>query len=145
MFMIIRNEKSMFVITSSKPPDKRGYPHSIYLFLHENICWWYSLRAPQRGASNEYHNICFHGGRGASNEYHQHMFSWRNKKNINIFSVEKSVLSGAMKQTRVWTLFQLNPGPSCLKLTMSLVNVSLKLWSLNTAYTLLFLLKKECE
>ena len=32
-------------------------------------------------------------------------------------------------------------GPSCSKLTMSLVNVSLKHWSLNMAYTLIFLLK----
>ena len=29
---------------------------------------WYSLEAPRRGTSNE---------------YPQHMFSWRNKKNIN--------------------------------------------------------------
>ena len=34
------------------------------------------------------------------------------------------------------------PGPSCSKLMMSLVNVSLKLWSLNMAYMLIFLLKK---
>ena len=34
------------------------------------------------------------------------------------------------------------PGPSCSKIIMSLVNVSLKLWSLNTAHTLIFLLKK---
>ena len=33
-------------------------------------------------------------------------------------------------------------GPSCSKLTMSLVNVSLKPWSLTMAYTLIFLLKK---
>ena len=33
-------------------------------------------------------------------------------------------------------------GPSCSKLTMSLVNVSLKLWSLHMAYMLIFLLKK---
>ena len=32
-----------------------------FLFLHENICCGYSLEAPHRGASNEYHNICFHG------------------------------------------------------------------------------------
>ena len=41
-----------------------------FLLLHENICCGYSLEAPRRGA------------RGASNEYPQHMFSWRNKKNI---------------------------------------------------------------
>ena len=34
---------------------------------------------------------------------------------------------------------------SCSKLTMSLVNVSLKLWSLNMAKALIFLLKKICE
>ena len=38
-----------------------------FLFLHENICCGYSLEVPCRGASNE---------------YPQHMFSWRNKKNI---------------------------------------------------------------
>ena len=30
-----------------------------FLFLNENICCGYSLEAPRRGASNEYHNICF--------------------------------------------------------------------------------------
>ena len=38
-----------------------------FLFLHEKICCGYSLEGPRRGASNE----C-----------PQHMFSWRNKKNI---------------------------------------------------------------
>ena len=38
-----------------------------FLFHHENICCGYSLEAPRQGASNE---------------YPQHMFSWRNKKNI---------------------------------------------------------------
>ena len=47
--------------------DKRGYPHNIFLILHENICCGCSLEAPQRGASNE---------------YSQHMFSWRNKKGL---------------------------------------------------------------
>ena len=39
-----------------------------FLFLDENICCGKSLEAPQ----------------GASNEYPQHMFSSRNKKNINL-------------------------------------------------------------
>ena len=30
------------------------------------------------------------------------------------------------------------PGPSCSRLTMSLVNISLKLWSLSMAYMLFF-------
>ena len=38
-----------------------------FLFLHKIICCGYSLEAPCRGASNE---------------YPQHMFLWRNKKNI---------------------------------------------------------------
>ena len=38
-----------------------------FLFLHKNICCGYSLEAHWRGASNE---------------YPQHMFSWRNKKNV---------------------------------------------------------------
>ena len=33
-----------------------------FLFFHEiNIYCAYSLEAPRRGASNEYHNICFRG------------------------------------------------------------------------------------
>ena len=32
-----------------------------FLFLYENICCGYSLELPHRGASNEYHNICFCG------------------------------------------------------------------------------------
>ena len=35
-----------------------------------------------------------------------------------------------------------SPGPNCSKLTMSSVNVSLKLWSLNMAYMLIFLHKR---
>ena len=54
--------------------DKRGYPH-------KNICCGYSLEAPLRGASNE---------------YPQHMVLWRNKKNISIFLLKKSILSRAM-------------------------------------------------
>ena len=42
---------------------------------------WYSLEAPRRGASNE---------------YPQHMFSWRNKKDISIFRMKKNALSVAM-------------------------------------------------
>ena len=45
-----------------------------FLFLHKNICYGYSLEGPQRGASNE---------------YPQHMFLWRNKKNIIVFLLKK--------------------------------------------------------
>ena len=40
------------------------------LFLHKNMLW-YSLEAPHRGASNEYHNV----------------FLWRNKKNSMQISI----------------------------------------------------------
>ena len=45
--------------------------------------------------------------------------------------------------TRVEEDRTIQTGPSCSKLTMSLVNVSLKLWSLNMADMLIFLLKKK--
>ena len=48
------DERSAFNIAT----DKRGYPHNIFL-ISRHICCGYSLEAPQRGASNEYHNICF--------------------------------------------------------------------------------------
>ena len=32
-----------------------------FLFLHENLCCGYSLEAPQWGASDDYHKICFCG------------------------------------------------------------------------------------
>ena len=36
-------------------------------------------------------------------------------------------------------------GPVVQNLTMSLVNLLLKLWSLNMAYTLIFFSEKKCE
>ena len=53
----------------------RGGIHIIFfLFLHENIYFGYSLEAPRRGGSNE---------------YPQHMFLWRNKKDISMFWMKK--------------------------------------------------------
>ena len=52
-----------------------------FLFLHKNRFCGYSLELPRWGNSNE---------------YPQHMFSWRNKKNINTFWLIKKVLSRAM-------------------------------------------------
>ena len=40
-------------------PDKRGYSHNIFLISPQKNM--YSLEVPQRGASNEYHNIFFCG------------------------------------------------------------------------------------
>ena len=46
-----------------------------------------------------------HKNGGASNDYPQHMFLWRNKKNINtIFGLEKSILSRAMRHHTLWNL-----------------------------------------
>ena len=55
--------------------DKGGYPVNIFLISPRKHMLWYSLEAPRRGASNE---------------YPQHIFSWRNKKNINTFGLKKS-------------------------------------------------------
>ena len=46
-----------------------------FLFLKENICCGYLLEAPRRGTSNE---------------YPQHMFLFRNKKDISIFRMKKA-------------------------------------------------------
>ena len=54
--------------------DKRGYPHNIFLISPRKHMLWYSLEAP-----------CW----GASNGYPQHMFSWRNKKDISLFRMKK--------------------------------------------------------
>ena len=90
-----------------------------FLFLHENIHCGYSLEAPRWGASNE---------------YPQHMFSWRNKKNIMwipplICSYAVCLGMFAHPLGVIDRLCSVNvaiPGPSCSKLTMSLVNDSLK-------------------
>ena len=44
-------------VDSHMAPDKRKYIRKILLFLHKNICCWFSLEEPCWGASNEYHNI----------------------------------------------------------------------------------------
>ena len=52
-----------------------GIRYLVFLFLDKNICYGYSLEAPHRGTSNE---------------YPQHMFSSRNKKNIDTFWLKKA-------------------------------------------------------
>ena len=49
--------------------DKEYQVNIFFLFLHENICFGFSLEVPQRGTSNE---------------YPQHVFV-KNEKNINSF------------------------------------------------------------
>ena len=51
-----------------KKKEDTGLDKSFF-FLHKNVCCGYSLEMPQWGAS----------------EYPQHLFLWRNKKNINTF------------------------------------------------------------
>ena len=55
-------------------PEKSDYQHN-FLFLNKNIRCGYSLEVPQGGTSYE---------------YQQHMFLWRNKKNINSFGLKKA-------------------------------------------------------
>ena len=69
--------------------DKGGYPVNNLLISPRKHMLWYSLEAPRRGASNE---------------YPQHIFSLRNKKNINTFGLKKSGLTRAMATTFVTTL-----------------------------------------
>ena len=54
-----------------------------FLFLHENICYGYSLEVPHWGTSNE---------------YPQHMLSWRNMKNIYL----------DIPRLDLWTFFLMN-------------------------------------
>ena len=61
--------------------DKAGDPVNIFLISPRKHMLWVLIgsASPPR--------------RGASNEYPQHMFSWRNKKNINTFGMKKSALT----------------------------------------------------
>ena len=52
-----------------------GIREIVFLFLDKYICCGYSLEAPRGGASNE---------------YPQHMYSSRNKKNIDTFWLKKA-------------------------------------------------------
>ena len=72
MASFVFSEKEIKKMTAT---DKRGYPHNIFLISPQKHMLWYSLEAPRRGASNE---------------YPQHMFSWRNKKDISIFRMKKA-------------------------------------------------------
>ena len=63
----------LFLLSFSYIAKDEGYPHNIFLISLRKHMLWYSLEAPRRGASNE----C-----------PQHMFSWRNKKDINIFRMK---------------------------------------------------------
>ena len=70
----------LMTVSSCIATDKRGYPHNIFLISPLKHMLLYPLEAPRRGASNE---------------YPQHMFLWKNKKDISIFRMKKSALSVA--------------------------------------------------
>ena len=55
--------------------DKSGFQVNIFLISPRKHMLWYSLEAPHQGASNE---------------YPQHIFLWRNKKDINTFGMKKA-------------------------------------------------------
>ena len=61
-----------------------GIRWMVALFLDKNICCGYSLEVPQWGTSNE---------------YPQHMFSSRDKKNIDTFWLKQNTLSRAKVNT----------------------------------------------
>ena len=73
-------------LVSSEGPiglDKSGYQVHVNIFLispWKHITYVVGTHLKRLGAP----------GQGASNEYLQHMFLWRNKKNINTFGVEKA-------------------------------------------------------
>ena len=106
--MILRKKKNKLKLTWLQ--IRVGIRIIFFVISPQNICCGYSLEAPRRGASYEYHNIialdkaffnqkvsifflflnenicCGYSleapRQGASNEYPQHMFSLRNKKTI---------------------------------------------------------------
>ena len=70
----LRNKKNNMWIPPLICSYVRGASHIIFiLFLHENIFCGYSLEAPCQGTS----------------DYTQHIFSWRNKKNVGTFLFAK--------------------------------------------------------
>ena len=69
-------------------PDIWRYQVNIFfLFLLENIYCGDSLEMPCQGTSNE---------------YPQHMFLWRNKKNINTFWMKKLPCQSLLTFTTLW-------------------------------------------
>ena len=62
------------VLKKLKRYCQKRRPATGFKHFHENICCGYSLEVPQRSTANE---------------YPQHMFSWRNEKNINTLWLKK--------------------------------------------------------
>ena len=59
--------------------------------LHENVCFGYSLEAPQQGISNELHNICFQSEIGNYSwlSLSRHRLSWKAYLEVKIWSRPK--------------------------------------------------------
>ena len=55
--------------------DKSAYYVNIFSYFPTKTCYGYSLEVLRQGTSSE---------------YRQHMFSWRNKKNIDTFGLKKA-------------------------------------------------------
>ena len=55
--LCINNNFACLTVDSYITLDKRG--SLVLISFKENVCCGYSLEAPHRGASNEYHNIFF--------------------------------------------------------------------------------------
>ena len=76
-------------------------------------------------------------------EFLSHQATLSNMKTY-VVGTNQWCLNEALLMNTTTRIFMEKSGLSCSKLTMSLVNVSLKIWSFNMAYMLIFLLKK-CE
>ena len=67
-----------------------------FLFLNEKICCGYSLEAPYDGTCKE---------------YPQHMFSWRNKKNIKFFTEKSALIYSYVYYRDMWQIRRRNKLP----------------------------------
>ena len=75
--------------------DKGGYLVNIFLISPQKHMLWVLIRSAS-GFSYFSTKTCYGYSleapyRDPSNEYPQHMFSWRNKKNINTFGLKKGL------------------------------------------------------
>ena len=109
------------------------FPFNFSMKIVQNTCCGYSLDAPKRGHSSRKNWV--------SGKYFTHSC-----KKTYVVGTHKNcpIKAFLIKTNNIWFCSKIRKisGPSCSKLTMSLVNISLKFLSLNMAYKLIFLLKK---
>ena len=147
----------------------------IFLISWRKHMLWYSLEAPRRGASNEYPQHMFSSrnkknitwipplicsyAKGVCSSYtlelvrnalsrhralNNPIFLWRNKIKYLHSTNKHGTVMRSMEKQENYVCY--HSGPSCSKLTTSLVNDSLKFWSRDTQICWNFLLKKcECK